>query len=159
MIRQLLWLSINAIVGCKFWRVRSLSTQALADWLADPTQPPPLLLDTRTLAEYHVSHLAGARWQDPNANEFPELASLHRDTPIVAYCSVGYRSGRVAQRLQQAGFTQVYNLRGSIFQWANEGRSLTAGADCQPTRVVHPYNRFWGQLLKPELQAPEAIAP
>ena len=70
---------------------------------------------------------------------------------IVTYCSVGYRSAGVAQRLRAAGFTQVYNLEGSLFRWANEGRPLYRGDTL--VHQVHPYDRVWGTLLKEELRA------
>jgi hypothetical protein len=67
----------------------------------------------------------------------------------VAYCSVGYRSARLVAQLRQAGYTQVYNLEGSIFRWANEGQSLVSQG--QLVAVVHPFNPTWGLLLRPGL--------
>jgi 3-mercaptopyruvate sulfurtransferase SseA len=64
---------------------------------------------------------------------------------------VGYRSSELATRLQRAGQTNVTNLEGSIFQWANEGRALEASG--KPATRVHPYNEKFGRLLKPELRA------
>ena len=52
---------------------------------------------------------------------------IAKDAPIVTYCSVGYRSGKMAERLQAAGYTNVRNLEGSIFKWANEHRPLVRG--------------------------------
>jgi hypothetical protein len=77
------------------------------------------------------------------------------DLPIVTYCSVGYRSGAFAERLRSAGFTNVVNLEGSIFRWANEGRPLFRSA--RPVTEVHPYNRTWGLLLKEDRRA--GVAP
>jgi rhodanese-related sulfurtransferase len=68
--------------------------------------------------------------------------------PVVVYCAVGYRSSALAQKLQKAGLTNVFSLDGSIFQWANEGRQLYRGSE--RVKEVHPYNRKWGRLLKPE---------
>ena len=62
-----------------------------------------------------------------------------------------YRSSRLAERLRQAGCTNVFNLDGSIFQWANEGRPLER--DGRPVNEVHPYNKTFGQLLRPEHRA------
>jgi 3-mercaptopyruvate sulfurtransferase SseA len=45
----------------------------------------------------------------------------------------------------------VSYLAGGIFQWANEERPLVDAAG-NPTTRVHPYNRFWGRLLKPKLR-------
>jgi rhodanese-related sulfurtransferase len=127
----------------KFWiriqfpTVRSLSTEDLDRWLHDPSQNPPILLDARTVEEFEVSHLKSAQ---------QEVSLLSQDTAIVVYCSIGYRSARVAEQLQQQGFTNVQNLAGSIFQWANEGRALYTGD--RVTQKVHAYNFQWGKLLQ-----------
>lgn len=69
----------------------------------------------------------------------------------MTYCSVGYRSGGFAKKLQDAGYTNVQNMSGSIFQWANEGRPIER--DGHRVDKVHPYSSTWGKLLKPELRA------
>jgi rhodanese-related sulfurtransferase len=113
-----------------------------------------LLLDVRTREEFEVSHLRGAVHVPPDA-----AASVLRepkDRPVVTYCSVGYRSGGFAQKLHAAGFTNVANLEGSIFRWANEGRPVFRGS--QEVTEVHPYNRTWGLLLRRKLRADVAAA-
>ena len=112
------WGAVKARIRKEFPAVPQVGTGALAARLE---RERPLLLDVRTLAEYEVSHLAGARRVEPGA--LPELG-VPKDAPIVTYCSVGYRSSALAQRLRAAGYTRVENLEGSIFQWANEGRPL-----------------------------------
>ena len=67
------------------------------------------------------------------------------------YCSVGYRSSRLVSRLQARGVVDVFNLEGSLFRCANEGRSLSRGE--QRATRVHPYDADWGELLKPPLRA------
>jgi 3-mercaptopyruvate sulfurtransferase SseA len=69
----------------------------------------------------------------------------------VTYCSVGYRSGAFAKKLQTTGYTNVKNMSGSIFRWANEGRPVER--DDHRVEKVHPYNSVWGKLLKPQLRA------
>ena len=71
----------------------------------------------------------------------------------MCYCSVGYRSSIVADKLRQHFQTQgnnvtVYNLEGGLFQWAIEGRELEG----KKKSCVHPYNNFWGKLLPAHLR-------
>ena len=66
-------------------------------------------------------------------------------TPIVVYCSVGYRSSAIARRLESLGYRNVLNLSGSIFQWVNENRSVYR--EGKPVTKVHPYQKFWQHLL------------
>jgi len=135
-------------IAIRFPDVQWISTEDLVDWSSKHEGDAPVLFDARAPAEFAVSHLAGARWIDPDAAD-ANPAGLPLETPIVVYCSVGYRSAVVARKLAAAGYRRVYNLEGGIFQWANEGRAVFRG----PERVVevHPYDRIWGHLLDDRL--------
>ncbi len=146
------WFLLKRSLRAKFGDVHWITTQQLADWLANKDRPQPVLLDVRTAAEWKVSHLAGARRVDPKAEAETAAQGLPKETPIVTYCSVGYRSGGMAERLQKAGYNNVKDLEGSIFEWANEGRPLVH--EGEPATQVHPYNATWGRLLKPQVRAP-----
>jgi rhodanese-related sulfurtransferase len=151
--RGVSWFLLKRSLHGKFNDVRWITTAQLGDWLAAKDRPQPVLLDVRTPPEWEVSHLAGARQVDPKADAKTAAAAagLAKETPIVTYCSIGYRSGKLAQRLRAAGYAQVQNLEGSIFQWANEHRPLMRHGE--PVTRVHPYSEGWGQLLTPEARA------
>ena len=140
----------------EFPDVRRVSTAELA---RETTSPRIVLLDGREPAEYAVSHLPGARLFPPGTDPAQGLADLPKDAPVVVYCSVGYRSASAARALTAAGFRDVRNLEGSIFQWANEdrplvrGESASDGSAAAPASRVHPYNPRWGLLLRPERRA------
>jgi rhodanese-related sulfurtransferase len=144
-MRSLVFYTIKRLIQRKFPSVKWLNTKQLVEWLGDRTLSQPLLLDARTEAEYQVSHLPQAQRIDPYHPNLEDIA-VNKDVPVVVYCSVGYRSARIAQQLEQSGFTNVYNLEGSIFQWVNEGNPVFQGD--RPTVSVHPYNANWGRLLK-----------
>ncbi len=147
--RWLGWQTLNAAIRRKFPDVNRIRTPELAAWLNDPKRTSPRLLDVREPVEYKVSHLANAQQVKPGSD--PAALGLPKEQPIVTYCSVGYRSAEYAQKLREAGFTNVRNLEGSIFEWANEGRPLVE--DGHPASQVHPYNKTWGLLLKPARRA------
>lgn len=158
------WALVEATLDRQFPTVRPVAPATLAAWLADSTAPAPVLLDVRTADEYAVSHLPGARRVPPDASAEAlrrrALAGLPRDTLVVVYCSVGYRSAALAARLQEAGFTRVYNLRGSIFRWAGAGRPVVRAG--RRVEAVHPYDAAWGRLLDARLHAyapPAEAAP
>jgi rhodanese-related sulfurtransferase len=130
----------------KFPQVQWIRTDSLARWMGASLPPRPLLLDARTKREFEVSQLEGAQRIDPYYPSFRLLKGVPADSPIVVYSSVGYRSARVAQRLAQEGFTRVLNMRGGIFQWANDGLPLMSVQG--PMTLVHPYNADWGLMLK-----------
>ncbi|MBA3272437.1 MAG: rhodanese-like domain-containing protein [Chthoniobacterales bacterium] len=143
------WSIVDAKIRRDFLDVPRITTNTLQEWLADESRPAPLLLDVRTRAEYDVSHLKNAQHVEPVAPA--STIRQPRDRPIVTYCSVGYRSGAFAQKLRAAGYTNVVNLEGSIFRWANEGRPVYRGATT--VQEVHPYNRTWGLLLQRKYRA------
>jgi rhodanese-related sulfurtransferase len=144
----LTWRAVDRMIQSSFPEVPTVTTDSLAERLAGPSRP--VLLDARSPEEYAVSHLRGARHIDPEATQFPALDTLARDTTIVVYCSVGYRSARIASRLRGHGFENVANLKGSIFRWANEGRPVVRGDST--VRAVHPYDGTWGTLLDEPLR-------
>ena len=146
------WFWLKASLRTHYPQVRWMTTQQLAEWLADPQRPKPLLLDVRTAEEWNVSHLPGAQRVEPKTPPEIALRGIPKNAAIVTYCAVGYRSGDMATKLSAAGFTNVQNLEGSIFQWANEHRPLVR--DGKPAERVHPYNAFWGRLLSDDVRAP-----
>jgi rhodanese-related sulfurtransferase len=151
-LRSVDWFLLKKSLRHKFAKVEWISTSELADWLANTQKTVPVLLDVRTLDEWNVSHLPGARRIEPSATAEIAAQGLKKETPIVTYCAVGYRSGELAERLRAAGFTNVRNLEGSIFAWANEHRPLVH--EDERVSRVHPYNGFWGRLLNDDARAP-----
>ena len=109
--------------------------------------PSPVLLDTREAPEFAVSHLRGARLVGYDAFSLAAVQDVPKDAPIVVYCSVGARSEKIGAQLQQAGFTNVRNLYGGIFEWVNEGQPVVKAAN-KPTDRVHAYSRTWGIWLQ-----------
>lgn len=105
-----------------------------------------LLLDTRTAAEYRVSHLRGARFVAYDTYQQTDLSGFSRTQPVVVYCTVGARSEQVGAWLRQQGFQDVRNLYGGIFQWLNDGYGVVNAQG--PTTNVHPYSLLWRPWLK-----------
>lgn len=127
------------------WVTRS----ELHRWLEE--DDAPVLLDARTREEYAVSHIRGARRVDPDRPQLDSL-DLPEGARVVVYCSVGYRSADIAAQLKDRGVTNVYNLLGGIFEWANEGCPLYRGSE--RVQQVHPYDATWGAMVDDERRAP-----
>lgn len=139
------WRKVFARVERDWPRVPQMDTGELERRLNAQEEHRPFLIDVRSLEEYDVSHLPDAVWGD-SVNQIRALAhAVPAARPIVLYCSVGIRSSKAAQKLIDEGCTNISNLKGSIFKWANEGRPLVQ--DGHPVHQVHPYNKHWGRLL------------
>lgn len=148
------WSTTLKMIRAKFPGVAQLSTDSLQTWLEEPGQAPsdrPLLLDVRAKEEYEVSHLKDAVLAASEKEALEALEGVPPDRTVVLYCSVGYRSSEMAGFLQKRGFDKVYNLEGSIFAWANEGKPVYRSG--KRVQVVHPYDRVWGKLLKKVLRS------
>jgi rhodanese-related sulfurtransferase len=94
------------------------------------------LLDTREREEFNVSHLPRARWVGYDDFDLKRVANIPKTDTIIVYCSIGYRSERIGEKLKKAGYTNVYNLYGGIFQWKNATMALWSH---QPTTPPSAY--------------------
>lgn len=97
--------------------MQNLTAPELATWLADTSRPAPLLLDVREPWEIETAKIA-ASVCIPMRDIATRSQELNHDAPIVCICHHGMRSARVAQFLEQQGFTQLFNLTGGIHAWA-----------------------------------------
>ncbi|MDX2250493.1 MAG: rhodanese-like domain-containing protein [Bacteroidia bacterium] len=104
------------------------------------------ILDTREPEEYRVSHLRGAIGVGFDHFDPKSVAGIGKEHPVLVYCSVGYRSERIGEKLREMGYTQVYNLYGGIFDWKNQGNPVV-DAGGNSTEKVHTYNLQWSQWL------------
>lgn len=143
------WHDTLAEIREAFPGVPHLTTRQLADMRS--RGEPVLLLDAREAEEFQVSHIDGAVRATTVRAAVNAIEADSREPTVVVYCSVGYRSSRLVSRLKARGVQNVYNLEGSLFGWANEGRPLARGHE--PADTVHPYDDDWGMLLKEELRA------
>ena len=105
-----------------------------------------LLLDARETAEFNVSHLKNAKFVGYKDFNIELLHNTSKNQPIVVYCSVGYRSEKIAEKLMNAGFKNVQNLYGGIFEWKNKKLDVYNANGI--TNNVHPYSSSWGIWLK-----------
>ncbi|QHW01266.1 rhodanese-like domain-containing protein [Spirosoma endbachense] len=108
--------------------------------------PEAVLLDTRSKAEFDVSHLPNAHWVGYDDFDLKRVQAIPKATTVVVYCSVGYRSERVGEKLLAAGYQHVNNLYGSLFEWVNQGNPVVDNQG-KPTQRVHAYSRLWGVWL------------
>ena len=106
------------------------------------------ILDAREIAEYEMSHIEGADYigYDNFNKKSMKNMDIPKDAKIVLYCSVGYRSEKIGEKLQKMGYTDVNNLFGSLFEWVNRGYKVV-DKDGNETQKVHTYNKDWSQWV------------
>lgn len=109
-------------------------------------------LDAREFKEYSISHIPGASFIGCDQWSPSSIQSLSKDKTLIVYCSVGYRSEKIAMKIKALGYNQVYNLYGSIFEWVNEGHPLESNKGI-PTLKLHTYNKQWSRwVTNPKIQ-------
>lgn len=139
--------AVQADIENRFTRIEHISA---AEMTALPATDL-LIFDTRPAAEYAVSHIENAYRIDPDmraAAFSTQFGAAAQDKILIFYCSVGVRSSQLAEALLDdlPGARGIYNLRGGLFGWHNEGRALVNAAG--PTRAIHPFDNKWGQLIR-----------
>ncbi len=146
---ELTWQKINREITETFPGAKVITIDDLKTKLKN--KAPVVLIDVREKPEYDLSHLQGA----VQITRASEIVRRYGSYPgmVVVYCSVGYRSGDMAQQLSQVGMTRVFNLKGSIFRWVNRGNPVVNQHGA--TTFVHPYNSYWGQLLHKRFHSPK----
>ncbi len=170
--RWLLIVAVATLAGAAAWHLRAgmrlswwehklerqfpvaqIDADSLAALLASG-QGSLLLFDTRAPQEYATSRIKGALQVDWNMDEARfsrRFGEMVRGRNVVFYCSIGYRSSAMLQELgdylDSAGVLQAANLRGGIFRWYNEGRTVVDSLG-MPTDSIHPYDDDWARLVK-----------
>ena len=163
-------------VKSKFPHTPQITTQELEDKL-ESCDGSIIVIDCRSSGEHQVSKIRGAQHPNFNAeediiNEFLVengvesgriitighewhewmqcliLTTPTSDKNVVCYCSIGYRSSILANRINAIGAGNASNLEGSMFKWANEGREIVDFGG-NTTHFVHPYNWFFGLTISP----------
>lgn len=106
------------------------------------------LLDSREEREFKTSHIKDAIYV---GYDFFSLDSVqeklpNKKSPIVVYCSLGIRSEDIAEKLKKAGYTNVLNLYGGIFEWKNNDLDVLNSKE-KPTDSVHTFSKVWSKWL------------
>jgi rhodanese-related sulfurtransferase len=109
---MLFWPEISRLTGAGGAQLGTLEATRLMN------QGGSLVLDVREADEFAAGHLPRAR-HIPLAQlskRVDEIAKF-KDKPVLVTCKNGARSGAAARVLRQAGFTNVFGLRGGVTAW------------------------------------------
>ncbi|AGW13589.1 rhodanese-like domain-containing protein [Megalodesulfovibrio gigas] len=98
---------------------------------------PVVLVDSRDAKEQAVSMLPGAVTEA----QFLAQPELHHDAIVVAYCTIGYRSGVFARKMASQGVS-VLNLYGGMLNWTHAAGPLV-DAQGRPVSRLHVYDSTW----------------
>lgn len=108
-----------------------------------------IILDAREPSEYNISHIKNALLVGYDQFDLETTVKQLEDKKqtIIVYCSIGVRSEDIANRLKKAGYNDIYNLYGGIFEWKNKDYPVFDKKENE-TEKVHVFSKFWGTFLK-----------
>ena len=115
--------SILLLAGCS--SSSSAIDLSVTEFSSKVAEAGVITLDVRTPGEYAEGHLEGAQLIDFQSGNFEnEISSLDKNATYAVYCRSGNRSGQAIKVMQDAGFTNVFNMNGGVIDWANAGLPL-----------------------------------
>jgi rhodanese-related sulfurtransferase len=93
---------------------------------ANETNPNFVILDVRTSSEWSSYHIVGSinrSTGDPNFQQQLEVLPKHKI--FLLHCQSGSRSAGAFTKMQNLGFSEVYEMIGGISSWRNAGLQTT----------------------------------
>lgn len=99
--------------------IKEIDAPELAQWVNETTQKVRVI-DVRQMNEIAAGTV-------PRAEAVPlhtlpiKFNELNRDEKLVFICRSGARSAQACMFLQQQGFENVFNLRGGMIGWVQNG--------------------------------------
>ena len=105
-----------------------------------------LFIDVRKKDEYMVSHIETSKRMDPDGSTIDQLKNVDKDQLIIVYCSIGARSQTFGEALEKNGFTNVKNMYGGLFHWANQNYPMVDLKENKTARI-HGYNSEWSKWV------------
>lgn len=83
-----------------------------------------MVIDIREKAAFVEGHIINARNMQPD-DIATKINATDKTKPIILVCGNGQHSDKLAMRLKQEGFTQLYILSGGLTSWRNENMPVT----------------------------------
>ena len=116
-----------------FTGVEEINTSAAIKLMGDPEV---VFVDVRDPEEQAVSMIPGA----VTSEVFLAAPERYQNQRIIGYCTISYRSGKLAAKMIRRGIT-IINLKGGLLAWVHAGGTLVRG--CKPVKQLHVYGHKW----------------
>ena len=95
----------------------------------------------RSSEEMKTSMLPGAITKDEYLNDTRRYGRM----TVIAYCTIGSRSGHFAKKMAANGI-EIYNLAGGILAWVFDGGRVYRGE--KQVKIIHVYGPKWDYAPK-----------
>ena len=118
-----IFVSLFALTSCSNEGSASIKNVDASTFISTISDPTIKVIDVRSLGEYSSGHLQGALNIDVESGGFDAgIANLDKTATYAVYCRSGRRSTLAAERMAEAGFTNIINFnRGGFAELAAAG--------------------------------------
>ncbi len=130
-----------------FAGVQEIDASAAIELVGDPKV---VFVDVRDPKEQAVSMIPGA----VTSEVFLADPDRYRGQKIIGYCTISYRSGKLAAKMGRKGIT-IVNLKGGLLAWVHAGGTIVRGY--KPVKQLHVYGRKWD--LAPVRKIMRSLSP
>jgi rhodanese-related sulfurtransferase len=134
-------LTLSSCTGQTNPNVSTIPPAAFAEKIKEI--PGAQIIDVRTPEEYAAQHIDNAKNINWNGDNFiSDAQKLDKSKPVFVYCTVGGRSKKAADKLNELGFKTIYNLEGGIMKWN------AAGMAPKSDKIIGMCSQEYGELLQ-----------
>lgn len=106
--------------------IKNIEAKDFADKISSTEAPQ--ILDVRTPEEFTSGHIDKATNVDWLGDRFvADAENFDKTKPVFVYCKSGGRSKKAAEKLQELGFKNIYELNGGFLKWESAGLSKPTG--------------------------------
>ncbi|MGL1892606.1 MAG: rhodanese-like domain-containing protein [Spirochaetaceae bacterium] len=103
------------------------------------------ILDTRSEKEFTLSHIKDAIFIDYKSFSLDKLPKINKNSKIIIYCTIGYRSEKIGEALLDDGYIDVSNLYGGLINWVNLKFDVYNKNGI--VKKIHLYSILWRKYL------------
>lgn len=124
-LKYILVVAFSIIFSCSLINSESINQMNSDELIEFIELNDAILVDVRTEDEYNSGYIENSLNIDYFSNDFSLNADkLDKSTPIILYCRSGKRSSMSASKISKLGFKEIYNLKGGILEWIEEGNMI-----------------------------------
>jgi phage shock protein E len=118
-----IFISLFALTSCSSESNAAITNVDATTFISTISDPSIKVIDVRSIGEFSAGHLQGALNIDVESGGFDAgIANLDKGATYALYCRSGRRSTLAAERMAEAGFTNIVNFnRGGFAELASAG--------------------------------------
>jgi len=142
MIRKILIICVLLFFACANSHKPKLTNIDILEFYDDLDSNDIIILDVRTSHERASGYINNSTHIDYYDDLFLEKVNLlNKETPIYIYCKIGGRSIKVAKKISELGFKNIYNLEGGFLKWSTNNLPFEFESEMKLDNLSQKYSK------------------